>query len=340
MKVAIGYQIQKGPWGGGNSFAKSLSEYFKCKGVKVVYDLKDNDIDIILLTDPRGLSPQITIDAGKIIRYILFKNNKSIIVHRINECDERKGTTNMNSLLKRANYVADHTIFIATWLKNLDIFYNNKNTNVILNGGDDKVFNCKNGSLWNKTEPLKLVTHHWGGNNLKGMDVYIKLDELLDDIKWKKFFQFTYIGNIPGNYKFKNVNHIKPCSGKILAKNLKKNHIYLTASINEPGGMHHIEGALCGLPVLFRDSGSLPEYCEKYGLSFQGVDDIVKALKKMRENYKIYKEKIKSYDKTSNKMCSEYYTLFNELYNNRRTLVKKRNLFKNPWLVLRNQIPI
>ena len=110
--------------------------------------------------------------------------------------------------------------------------------------------------------------------------------------------------------------------------------------MNEPGGMHHIEGALCGLPVLFRDSGSLPEYCGKYGLSFQGADDIVKALKKMRENYKIYKEKIKSYDKTSNKMCSEYYTLFNELYNNRRTLVKKRNLFKNPWLVLRNQIPI
>ena len=147
MKVAIGYHIQKGP--GGNAFAKSLTDYLKCRR-KVVYDLKDNDIDIILLTDPRGLSPQITIDAGKIIRYILFKNNKSIIVHRINECDERKGTTNMNSLLKRANYVADHTIFIATWLKNLDIFYNNKNTNIILNGGDNKIFNDKNGSTWNE----------------------------------------------------------------------------------------------------------------------------------------------------------------------------------------------
>ena len=92
--------------------------------------------------------------------------------------------------------------------------------------------------------------------------------------------------------------------------------------------MHHIEGALCGLPILFRDSGSLPEYCKKYGLSFQGVDDIVKALEKMRDNYKIFKEKIKFYDKTSNKMCSEYYTLFNELYKNRRTLVKKEIYLK------------
>ena len=157
MKVAIGYEIQKGPWGGGNAFAKSLSDYLKFRNIKVVSDLNDKDIDIILLTDPRGFSPQVTIDAGKIIRYLLFKNNKSIIVHRINECDERKGTTNMNSLLKRANFVADHTIFIATWLRNLDIHYNKKGSNIILNGGDNKIFNSKNGSVWNQKEPIKLV---------------------------------------------------------------------------------------------------------------------------------------------------------------------------------------
>ena len=102
MKVAIGYNIQDGPWGGGNAFAKSLSDFLTSKNIKVVFDLNDVDIDIILLTDPRGFSPQISIDAGKIIRYLIFKNKKSIVVHRINECDERKGTKNMNSLLKRA----------------------------------------------------------------------------------------------------------------------------------------------------------------------------------------------------------------------------------------------
>ena len=58
------------------------------------------------------------------------------------------------------------------------------------------------------------------------------------------------------------------------------------------------------------------------------------------DNYKILKEKMKFYDRTADKMCSEYNILFNELYKNRRTLVKKRNLLKNPWLILRNQIPI
>ena len=144
MKVAIGYKIQKGPWGGGNSFAKSLSRYLIKKGHKVVYGLIDRDIDIIILTDPRGTSPQVTIDAGKIIRYLLLVNNNALVLHRINECDERKGEKKINKLLKNANYIADHTIFIASWLKHLDLWNRNNNYSVILNGGDENIFNNDN----------------------------------------------------------------------------------------------------------------------------------------------------------------------------------------------------
>ena len=35
--------------------------------------------------------------------------------------------------------------------------------------------------------------------------------------------------------------------------------------------MHHIEGALSGLPLIFRKSGALPEYCSDYGIEF--IDD-------------------------------------------------------------------
>ena len=50
MKVSIGTQIQDGPWGGGNLFAINLSKYLIKNGNIVVYDLIDEDIDIILLT--------------------------------------------------------------------------------------------------------------------------------------------------------------------------------------------------------------------------------------------------------------------------------------------------
>ena len=49
MKVSIGAKVFDGPWGGGNLFVKNLSNTLKSKGHEVVYDLKDNDIDIILL---------------------------------------------------------------------------------------------------------------------------------------------------------------------------------------------------------------------------------------------------------------------------------------------------
>ena len=53
MKVSIGSKIISGPWGGGNLFAKNLSEYLISKGHDVIYDLSEKNIDLILLTDPR-----------------------------------------------------------------------------------------------------------------------------------------------------------------------------------------------------------------------------------------------------------------------------------------------
>ena len=50
MKISIGSNIIEGPWGGGNQFALSLSRYLKGKGWEVITDLRDDDIDIILLT--------------------------------------------------------------------------------------------------------------------------------------------------------------------------------------------------------------------------------------------------------------------------------------------------
>ena len=283
MKVAIGQNIKTGPWGGGNEFVKSLSKKLLDQGHKVFYDLSKNDLDIILLTDPRKNNSCVSFGPRKIINYLL-KNSKAIVVHRINECDQRKKTIYMNRMLKFANYCADHTVFIASWLKDLNLSEIDKSSSVILNGGDNDIFFARNYNKWDKKEPLKIVTHHWGGNYMKGFDVYKKLDMYLSDKNFKKKVKFTYIGNLPKNFRFNNTNHIKPLSGKKLADELSKHHIYLTGSINEPAGMHHIEGALSGLPIIFRKSGALPEYCSGFGIEFND-DNFLPALEKMFNKY-------------------------------------------------------
>lgn len=386
IKLAIGSNIFDGPWGGGNQFAVCLTKYLKNKSWSVVNDLKDNDIDIILLTEPRKNLQSCRFNQLDIAGYVLKKPN-TIVVHRINECDERKGTKNVNNYLKRANQVADFTVFISTFLKKIFIdggILDTKDYLVIKNGADRGIFNREGIIKWNKVESLKIVTHHWGGNIYKGFDIYSLIDNILeiglnqinkdsyikcckalvknlsvtnniykinkykinkeniyhlnkDDnkdnqklegnfnelIKLKKLIsnmEFCYIGNIPAGFEFKKTKVINPLKGIQLANEIKRNHIYLTASINEPAGMHHIEGALCGLPLLYRKSGGIPEYAYGFGVSFIGINDFFSSLIKLIENYDYYFNIMDNYPNDSETMCKNYEELFLKLLSNRNLL--------------------
>ena len=337
MKIALGFKIINGSWGGGNQFAKSLSKAAKEKGYKITTSLDDDDIDIILFTDPRYFNEGVTFGSLEILSYLIFKNKSAIVVHRINECDERKNTKHINRFLKWSNYCADHNIFISYWLKTLNIYQPNKPYSIIYNGADEENFNDKENNKWDNKEPLKIVTHHWSPNIMKGFDIYQKLDELTLEESWRGKIEFTYIGNLPEGFSFKNAKVIKPMYGKSLGKELSKHHVYITASNNEPAGMHHIEGALSGLPIIYKDSGALPEYCKKYGVCFNNLE-FVNALEEMLSNYYFYKKNLKDYPNNATRMSNNYLLLFNDLIRNKKTILKNRKLFRSPILLLKNLI--
>ena len=339
MKVSIGYKIESGPWGGGNRFVLDLTKALELKGHTVVFDLGDSDIDIILIMDPRyRRNPNITFSAGKILNYLIFSNPEVVVVHRINECDERKNTRLMNFKLRTINYLADHTVFIASWLIKLNLWRSESPHSVLLNGASQELFYPAKGKNWDKVRSLRLVTHHWGGNKLKGFDVYERIDKLLDDPKWSSKIEFTYIGNLPKDYKFKNVNHIKPLNGKDLADCIRENDVYLTASINEPAGFHHIEGACCGLPILYRNSGALPEYCDGFGIEFDGVTDIEEKLNIMMSRYDSFRKKMPEYPNTTNNRTPEWVKLFELLYFKKKEISFCRKLWRNPFMLIINQV--
>jgi len=337
LKVAIGIDVKDTSWGGGNQFAKSLVDALKVKGHKVTYNLIDKDIDIILMIDPRSYNDGVTFGSLEIIKYLILKNKNALVIHRINECDERKNTFHMNKLLRWSNYCADFTVFIGSWLKNLDIYQKDKPSKVILNGADKNIFNSYDKKIWNGTSPIRIVTHHWSSNKMKGFDVYQRLDSLLSTSEWKNKVEFTYIGNLPDGFNFKNTNHLSPLNGRKLALELSKHDLYISASINEPAGMHHIEGILCGLPIIYRNSGALPEYCRDFGISFEN-QDFLPALIKMIKDYFIFKKKLVKYPHDSEKMTSEYLNLFSKLLKNRKKIIEKRILLKSPLYLFLNLV--
>lgn len=340
MKIAIGSKPYAGPWGGGNRFVAALSEALTAAGHTVVYDLTDADIDITLMTDPRSRSPNVSFSAGKILRYLTFRNSQMIVVHRINECDERKGEPFINHKLVRANYVADATVYVGDWLVHLPVWQTNLRTPwyVVRNGADVGLFNAHGFHPWSGSEPLRLVTHHWGYHPMKGFDVYSTLDDMMAQSEWRDRVAFTFVGNLPKGFRFKHARYVPPLDGEALAAELRSHHGYLTASINEPGGNHQNEGAMCGLPLLYRESGCMPEYCAGYGTSFSGCGDFPDALNRYMAQYSMLASKMASYPHTAERMTSDWIALFERLYGERYAMAQRRNLWRAPLRALLTQV--
>ena len=324
MKVSIGSKIVEGPWGGGNLFVKNLSNYLLELGHKVIYDLSEPDIDLILLTDPRSRrESSSTFNHIEINLYKKYINPNAAVVQRINECDERKNTNNINNFYLDASECADKVVFVSDWLKNIytTLGMSNDKTIVIMSGSNRKVFKNYNNKLSNNK--VNIVTHHWSSHKNKGFESYKLLDRLLFNSEWKDILQFTYIGNTSSEYELKNSNIIEPLSGIDLAKNLSQNDIYLTGSINEPSGNHHIEAALCGLPILYLNSGGIPEYCKGYGVSYNNLEEFEDKLKIIIKEKDKYKKNLENYQFDSENMNKEYLKLFEGL------VLKKKEESKN-----------
>jgi len=315
MKISINTKIREAAWGGSNQFVKSLAEYLRQPGHTVEFALEKHEIDLILMIHP---SRNLRITGYDIhnIRNYLFYHPNTLLIQRINTCDERRGYGNENEIILEANKYADSTVFVSSFLRDLYVrngFDPNRPHCVILNGADEEIFNPTNRADWKPNDKLKIVTHHWSSAYTKGFDIYERLDLLLGIKPFSDLFEFTFIGNLPKGLCVKHTRVIQPLASHELAQALKEHHVYLTASRNEPAGMHYIEGMCCGLPVLYLNSGSLPEYCSPYGIEFNLINFEQKLLE-MQERYPQLCQKVLDCPYTGNWMAAKYEALFKELF--------------------------
>ena len=187
-----------------------------------------------------------------------------------------KGTSEIDRLLLACMSISDGVVFISQWLK--DYFSNlgfKGESNVIYNGCDTNHFypgakKC--------LEKPRLVTHHWSDNWMKGFDLYTQIDKYLIGNP-SAGFDFTYVGRYYKDYIPQKTTIISPLHGKELGDELRKYDVYVTASRWEPCGMHHIEGAACGMPTLYHsDSGGIRELCQNHGMEFTTFNDFYRVI--------------------------------------------------------------
>jgi len=268
--LAISIVPPKGSWGGAGSFVSQLADLMARRGWRVVFDLKRSP-DVVALIDPRRDHPAKRFGLRDLEPF-RAENPQVPILHRINECDQRKGTDDIDELLRRANAFADHTVFISEWLRDyfVERWYDPLRPHeVIYNGADSAVFHPIGNHLPAPGETVRVVTHHWSDNWMKGFREYQQLDELIAAGELPGV-ALRVIGRWPKEIQWKKAETFGPASGRTLAGALRECHLYLTASRWEPCGMHHVEGAQCGLPLIYHeDGGGIVECGRKYGIGFR-----------------------------------------------------------------------
>ena len=319
MRVSMNIEKAEGPAGGGNQFANCLESRLAANGHEVFRELVRR-LDLILIVSNRFHAGTTAYDFDAIAEYKELHPN-TVVVHRVNDSDEAKGNNlGINAKMAEASRLADFSIFVSGHLRELHLRHGldaKKPGCVILNGSDEAVFNGEGRAAWAPGGKLRIVTHHWSSNFLKGYDVYERLDQLLGVPPYRGYFEFTCIGNLPLGVEFRNTRVMRHLSGIELAREIKSHHLYVTAARNEPGGQHPVEAMQCGLPVLYLESGSLPEYCGPYGIAFT-LANFEARLLTMRERYAELRDKALQCPYSGRQMAQQYEKIFLELVEERR----------------------
>ena len=327
-RISINVKTVNEPFGGANNFAKNLFKGFSEKGHYVTNKLEKN-LDFIIIVVSHDSLRLVSFSPEDARAYKKAYPNVRVI-HRINTCDEQRAYDNgTNKRVIKANQIADYTIFVSKFMK---LFWHKKgvgvkNYSIILTHANTEIFNPSKRNKWNKKEPLKIVTHHWSSNYMKGFDIYQRLDEMINLKRWKNKIKFTFIGRTPLGFRLNNSKILKPLRDSELSKELKLHHVYITGSRYEPAGNHYIEAIQCGLPVLHLNHGSLPEYCKDFGVTFE-LHNFENKLSELIRNYEIYFKKLSKCKFNEKIMIEKYCVLIDRLSLRKRKLaINKAYLF-------------
>lgn len=302
MKVYINREYVSGPWGGGAKPLGRLIDSLKLRGHEVYFKLRNQKYDVYVCWDPRPNAEGVWY--GTINDHRQKFGGK--ILQRVGDVGTH-GKPELTNLVKCSAIYSDHVLFVSEWAHDYigREILKNTNTSVITNGPLEDFFKFRNKNI-NLTEKLRVVTHHWSNNEKKGFDVYKGLEKLIESKAVN--VEFTYIGRLPENFRWKNAKYIQPKDVDYLSKNLPEYDVYLTASREEAGANHVLEAMAAGIPVIYHDAGgSIPEYCEKYSnFNFKSLEELPNIFENIYKNYESAKSSVMLFDRTIKDAIDQY----------------------------------
>ena len=298
MKIFIVFEILNQPTGGGNQFLKMLKKQFDSMNLLTS---EPSEADIFLFNSHHFLQNVAS-----------YKKSfpKAKFIHRIDGpmrlYNDLSDPRDQQVYFANETF-ADATIYQSEWSKdkNLEMGLQPNALNAtIQNCADDKIFFPEKNKN-NKPEKTILFSSSWSDHPKKGFSYYEYLDRNLDFEKYEYYFA----GRSPIN--FKNIKNLGPLDSKDLADLLRKSHVFITASQNDPCSNSLIEAVSCGLQCLALNSGGHKEIVTNESSLFSDEKDLLNKLNNLTINNDI-EIKIRQ----PKDVAMEYVSFFNSILNN------------------------
>jgi len=280
--VSLWHEFHKPPYGGGNQFMMALRKALKHQGVRVVANRMSDDVDIHLCNSAWFNVPLFRKATRKRRIRMLHRIDGPISLYRGSNAGEDDQVYALNREFSSA------TIYQSGWCfeRSLELGYEPVRPLVIHNAVDNDIFYPSGRLHLRPKQKIRLVATAWSDNPRKGKSIYEWLDKHLDFDR----FAFTFVGRIEAD--FRNIQHIQPQTSQNLARILREQDIYITASENDPCSNALLEALACGLPCLYCESGGHGELAGFGGLSFKDPEQLLMQLERLINHYEGFRANI------------------------------------------------
>jgi glycosyltransferase involved in cell wall biosynthesis len=159
--------------------------------------------------------------------------------------------------------------------KHRELGYELRDPAVIPNAVDPAIFHPPAGREPLDGRRVRVVASSWSVNPRKGAETFAWLDRHLD----RSRYELTYLGQPPVAFSW--IRAVGPVPSDEVARELRRNDVYVAASRDDPCSNALLEALACGLPVAYLDSGGHPELVGEAGIPFRADDELPDVLERL-----------------------------------------------------------
>jgi glycosyltransferase involved in cell wall biosynthesis len=266
--LVIPYEFRRSPYGGSNQFLTALREEFRRRGLRVSDGSFGRATRACLLHS-------YLVDVDRLAAAI---PGNCRVVHRVDgpiqlyrgadDGADRKIVT-INSALAQATVFQSQWSFEAHRKLGIEL----RDPAVIHNAVDPTIFHPP--AERSRSPRVRVIATSWSDNPRKGAATVAALAGAADSRR----FEFTFVGRAPA--PLEGVRQIEPLPSRELAEVLRAHDAYVAPSVDEPCSNALLEALACGLPALYRRSGSHGELVGEAGLGFDDDDHAGEQLEQL-----------------------------------------------------------